>query len=765
MLPHSVIAEIGSLGLRNTYFKPHKLVALLSAILTLKDNNFVTNRVYYSEQYKKYFFTIFNKYASEKDRNRAYTPFFYLRTASFWKLVPKTGKEVELKNTATISGPSEIDELIEYAEFNDVFMNLLRDDASCLSLENYILERLSSHTLKSEATLETDTILEQPLLKETDKRSRNPFVLYLNSLQRLEASNENAIAESQACNPSFSLIQVSHPLSKIILSDLARFEKKHVILTGHAGDGKSTIAVEVYKLLRGISADQPLTNRLKTRENIQETDISIIKDLSERSGAENDQMLQALLDNTARFFIVSNTGTLLKFFCSHASVWGMEEIALEDEVLKAMSHEQGVANLNLGNTQFIVYNLARIDNLSIARQIFERMLAPERWSICANQDCQSACPIYSNVQLIQKNQDKICERIFLAYRRMYEYGTRLTMRQLTEHLAYLITSGLNETDIDELMKKKINPQRSDYMFYNRFFGDNGHYHHKAAQQIQAIREILKQGFGIRTCPTFERRIWHRSLGKQFNLGIDAYEQEFQSLKELGSSSGNDNGPSHAADHARRQVRRMLYFLYDFQKDETNFLCQYLNSPMILRWQCWQLPEAKLDGSERFILEEHIYHVLQEHFTGVRLPEGSTQNDRRLYVTLNRQRNEIRQSAQIVLAQVDWSTSIELNLILVDNILGGQRRDLFLKGLNVLSGANLRLTLPFLDYVVARHFGELGELLQAAYSHRLEQFKSQVQYLARIPDERIMLVRLKTDHTFRRQYYAISNGKLEVSDVM
>ncbi len=39
MLPHSVIAEIDSLGLRNTYFKPHKLVALLSAILTLKDRN------------------------------------------------------------------------------------------------------------------------------------------------------------------------------------------------------------------------------------------------------------------------------------------------------------------------------------------------------------------------------------------------------------------------------------------------------------------------------------------------------------------------------------------------------------------------------------------------------------------------------------------------------------------------------------------------------------------------------------------------------
>ena len=157
--------------------------------------------------------------------------------------------------------------------------------------------------------------------------------------------------------------------------------------------------------------------------------------------------------------------------------------------------------------------------------------------------------------------------------------------------------------------------------------------------------------------------------------------------------------------------------------------------------------------------------MQEHFTGVRLPEGSAQSDRRLYVTLNRRRNEIRQSAQSVLAQIDWSTSVQLTLDSLECIPGRKRTDLYLKGLNVISGVNLLLTLPFLDYVVMRHFGELGELLQAAYSHRLERFKAQIQKLARVPDERILLVRLKTDHTFRRQFYTISNGKLEVIDVL
>jgi formyltetrahydrofolate hydrolase len=76
-----------------------------------------------------------------------------------------------------------------------------------------------------------------------------------------------------------------------------------------------------------------------------------------------------------------------------------------------------------------------------------------------------------------------------------------------------------------------------------------------------------------------------------------------------------------------------------------------------------------------------------------------------------------------------------------------------------------LTLPFLDYVLMRHFGELGEMLQAAYATRLQRFKAQVQDLASERYSHVMLVRLRTDHTFRRQLYTVRDGKLEVNDAM
>lgn len=348
---------------------------------------------------------------------------------------------------------------------------------------------------------------------------------------------------------------------------------------------------------------------------------------------------------------------------------------------------------------------------------------------------------------------------------MYEYGTRLTLRQLTEHLAYLITSGLEEIDLAEMRERQATPLRAEFMFFNRFFGDNGKDDHAAALQMRAVREVRRQGFGERPCPTWERKLWLKLRDRNFQLGVTDCDAEFELLRDHGSGPGNDNQPGLTPDQARDQVRRMLYFLYDFDKNDRSYPMQFLNSPTILRWQDWQKQGAQLEMTERNVLEQRIYHVLQEHFTGVRLPEGSKGHDRRLYITMSRGRSEIRQSAQVVVAQVDWSNEIDLQLVTRVNAAGGARTDLELRGSGRIAGANLVLSLPFLDYVLMRHFGEVGEILQAAYVERLERFKAQVQELAKETRAHVMLVRLKTDHTFRRQQYTVRDGELEVNDVL
>jgi hypothetical protein len=124
---------------------------------------------------------------------------------------------------------------------------------------------------------------------------------------------------------------------------------------------------------------------------------------------------------------------------------------------------------------------------------------------------------------------------------------------------------------------------------------------------------------------------------------------------------------------------------------------------------------------------------------------------------------VRQSAQVVLARYpedDFCIALRTTV----SSAGGIRRDLNLEGPQTSGNLNLSLSLPFLDYVMLRNRGEIGKALQASYVDRLERFKGQlIRHATGRRMDDIMLVRLRTNHTFRRQIFAVRNGRLEVTD--
>lgn len=713
-------------------------------------------------------------------------PFYHLTKDNIWSLTLRKGREAlfqeyESDNRRRLTR-SRLQETTEHGKLDREFDHCLRkpeDREALLSLLKEMLNRISNET--PGRTVATVCTGDDSMPKSgrdgcfnsaeanahglaTEGGQGNPFVSYLNSMQRLSASNENALAEFQACNPLFPRIHVPHPLKEVIFDELKRTDGRQVILTGHAGDGKSTIALAVYRKLLGLEDNEIIQKQPFPREDLP-GDISILKDLSERRRSQDAELMQEIIGRRRRFLIVSNTGALLDFFRSQEAVHSVSSVKIESDILSAIRADSGQGELLVAGTSFLVINLARIDNLEIAKQIFTRMIDPANWTVCNGLPCRSNCPICMNVDLINHSRVTILDRLFLAYRRMYEYGTRLTLRQITEHLAYLITSGLEEADIAEMRAKGLKPLKAEFMFFNRFFGDDGKVDHAPALQMRAVHEIRRQDFGERPCPTWERRLWLNHHEGNFHLGVDDCDTEFELLRAHGAGSGDGSHLGMTPDQAREQVRRMLFFLYDFSDHGTSFLNQFLNSPSIFRWQDWQRGGKYLQSNEKSILEQQIFHVLQEHFTGVRLPEGSRGRDRRLYITLSRGKGEIRQSAQVVIAQLDWSRDFSLELVTQKNVAGSTRTDLELQGRERIKAAKMKLTLPFLDYVLMRHFGEVGETLQAAYVERLECFKAQIQDLAVENPAHVMLVRLKTDHTFRRQQFAIREGKLEVNDVL
>jgi len=592
----------------------------------------------------------------------------------------------------------------------------------------------------------------------------NSFVPYLNSLHSRSADGDNALAESQACNPLFGFIHVSHPLVKAIEAILVGPAKRHVIVTGHAGDGKSTIAVELFKRLSGLPLQEPLAKRLNRREDvwINAAAVSLVKDFSEWSPQERAGLLAEMLEPAGRrFFLISNTGTMLDAFKAHEEACSGDWVRVESDLLGAMNDSRP-QDLAFHGGAFTVINMAMFDNLGIAERIFRRILAPERWQTCAGAECRNHCPIYRNVSLIQANQSVVIQRLFLAYRRMYEYGVRLTLRQLCAHMAYMITSGLSYADIVKMSQRANPPLMAEFMFFNRFFGDNGKEPDEPAMQIRAVHAIREQEFGNQPCPTWERRLWLRSRGLTFELRATTPPDDFEVLRRIGAGLAFDNAI--AAPQAREQVRRAVFFLHGFEDgDDGSFLKAFLRSVMLLDFVRWQTQEDESLGlQESASLHRRIIHVLQEHFTGVRLPEGAA-SDRHLFVTLSRRSHDVRQSAQVVLARYP-EEDFQVRLVSNANGAVGVRRDLYLDGRSRAAALLLPLPLPFLDYVMMRNQGEVGRDLQASYMDRLERFKGQlIRCSASNRSDDIMLVRLRTNHTFRRQVFAVRGDRLEVTD--
>ncbi len=609
---------------------------------------------------------------------------------------------------------------------------------------------------------ETSVKSEAPGLNELTVLSEgasdpNSFVPYLNSLHSRTAETDSALAESQARNPLFGFIHVPHPLVKTIEGILLGQDRRHVIVTGHAGDGKSTIAVELVKRLMGLSIDKPLTEPLSPRKDIKagQTTISVIKDFSEWSPAQRREVLTEMLDPLGgRFFVISNTGTMLDTFKVHEQ--SGDWVRIESDLLGAMSNPRP-SDIDFHETLFRIVNVAMMDNLGIAEQIFERMLAAERWQACTTAECRPYCPIFANVSLIQANQEVVKNRLFLAYRRMYEYGTRLTLRQLCAHMAYMITSGLSYTDVIKFSQRASPPPMTEFMFFNRFFGDNGKTLDGPALQIRAVRAVREQGFGDQPCPAWERKLWSRSRGQSFLLRAAWSPADFDSLRQDGAAR------SVPAADAREQVRRAVFFLHRFDAGDDRLIASFLNSVMLLDFARWQSQQnATLSLQETTSLHRRIMHVLQEHFSGVRLPEGAV-SDRHLFVTLSRRSQDVRQSAQVVLTRCPEET-FQVQLTTRDNGAGGIRRELILDGRARSPQLLLPLGLPFLDYVIMRNQGEVGRILEASYVDRLERFKGQL--ISSGGSERsddIMLVRLRTNNTFRRQIFSVRGDRLEVTD--
>ena len=248
------------------------------------------------------------------------------------------------------------------------------------------------------------------------------YIAALNTLANHSGGNENATAEHQMLSGQFQKIHVNNPITDTIYERLTR-DRTNVVLTGNAGDGKTTIAIDIFRKLE--SAVRPL----QPIERVHSAGLVIIKDMSELSREEQEKVLTEARDSTDFvYLIVSNTGTFLESFKRVFQGDNAESTLLN--ALKADSPQ------SIFDDRFFVINLGRIDSIATACKVLRRMVDERNWAKCLQCNDPWSCPLYINVQLIRERQDVFFERLELLYRRLFEYGNKV------DHASYDRPPGL-----------------------------------------------------------------------------------------------------------------------------------------------------------------------------------------------------------------------------------------------------------------------------------------------------------------------------------
>lgn len=320
----------------------------------------------------------------------------------------------------------------------------------------------------------------------------NPFVDYLNSMNNASSDTIAALAESQVNSPFFKKIQIERNLGKYLSDRIRSGENLAVVLTGHAGDGKTSILVQILQNL-GLLDENASLEPEKEYEN-GSIKLYAVKDMSELPEDKQISFCYKALEapqNDKSSIIISNTGPLLKCLelireeqCNDLGIDfdENEKISLQTRLLNQLDENKNEM-ISVGECQFLMINMARIDNVSFAREIMDKILSTDLWKACETCPKCDKCPIYFNVLQIRKYQDRVTSAIEAFYRYLYENDKRMTIRQILSQLSFAMTGNLNCNDIKTNFKDSI---KFKYLFSNLFFGYKGIEEIDNADQIQGI---------------------------------------------------------------------------------------------------------------------------------------------------------------------------------------------------------------------------------------------------------------------------------------
>jgi len=537
------------------------------------------------------------------------------------------------------------------------------------------------------------------------------------------------------------MLEVKRPLASFI-GEILSTSNSTVILTGHAGDGKTAL---LFQILQNMSSE-PLPSQMRECGMISLDRIGRkllwIKDMSELSQTQQNSLLLKALRAPSEghsAILVSNTGPLLSTFerIRLDIDPNISDRELQMQLLDGMDKSDGTS-VTIGNLTPRIFNMARIDTTSLALDLLDRMLSDTLWKPCALCDKANMCPIYGNRNDVLRNRDRVCSFISAYLTWLNENDRRLTIRQILAQMAYGITAGLS---CREIVHADVDLVRFNYSFANAFWGYRGTKSLSAAEQIHGIRAIRAL------------ELDSKSLDADYAMFVQGDLSMFDEPIRNYLTASSDPLKIGRQDSAelRRSFRRFFYLFANTDEGQTNKLFQSLFSPVFPQYM--RAKTQPLSPTDRTRLKTTVFRALYRLFVGF-LPSP---DEKVLYLTVRRPGDGYA-SVQMLYGEVAW-TDFDVRLAPTKRVTEGtllNELQVHFKGLEPYP-----VSLPLLHYFHSLSEGAVATRLNPALSHGLDRLRSALVSRFRYTDHSIRVL-IKTSAGTRVAEMVVDNQHLTVS---
>lgn len=552
----------------------------------------------------------------------------------------------------------------------------------------------------------------------------NPYVRYLNGLHNYYAQNQNAYGEKNVESPYYIRTMVEMDVCEHIIDSLSNKEPHILILTGHAGDGKTSL---MYQVLTRLGVEPDFTAQTIEIEYGDAKHCLCIKDFSELSDDNKYELLSKIVDYPSQgkyVFMVANTGPLINTF-GKLFKDQLESEKAKMQLIDAMDVNRGEL-LQISDYPFLVINIAAIDNTSFPTKYLRKIIDDSLWSVCENCQKKSFCHIHMNQQLIKHNVDRVASFLDKYYVWETEYGHRLTIRSMTEQLAYMMTGGVSCENVQPIDIHKL-------LFFNLFFGYYGTVINTQANSILAIRLAQENHFDNKRLRADEDLIIRKCYDELFSTEVQDLIRETE--KTTAFMSG-----------WTEEVRRMYFFLSIvpdeiFRRDTEDIFSKQYTAFLDLR-----------NGNSKHTKrqKELIVDALRMMYLGT-----VVSNSNSIPVTLSKE-SGIAQSVQLVVGEINKG---EIEVITkADSKLNQQKHNILLR---INKSKEILLSLPMIDYFEELRSGVISTNIDPQLSHGIESLKAQILNAAHFENDDLEMI-IMNNNGYEKMSVTIEDDTLRIN---